>query len=118
MKSVSVREKYSARYRDYLCSMAKKLENDIRGNVGSYPRIDRVSVRAKSVPRFCAKARKREGGKRKYTDPIRQIQDQIGARIVTYYPEDVDRVSTIVEQYYTPIEKQNIVPDSRKGIRL
>jgi ppGpp synthetase/RelA/SpoT-type nucleotidyltranferase len=115
MKSLSVRQRYSTRYKDYLCSIAEKLEKDIRDNVSSYPRIDRVCVRPKSVARFCAKAKEqREGGKPKYNDPIRQIQDQIGARIVTYYPEDVARVSEIVEQYYTPIEKQNIVPDSER----
>ena len=114
MKSLTVRERYSARYNDYLCSMAENLEKDIRANVGSYARIDRVCVRPKSVTRFCAKAKKREDGKLKYSDPIRQIQDQLGARIITYYPEDVDRVSGIVEKYYTPIEKQNIIPDSER----
>jgi ppGpp synthetase/RelA/SpoT-type nucleotidyltranferase len=114
MKSASVKERYSARYKSYLCSIAEKLEKDIRDNVGSYPRIDRVCARPKSILRFCAKAKKRENGKLKYSDPIRQIQDQVGARIVTYYPEDIERLSAIVEQYYRPIEKQNIVPDSER----
>jgi putative GTP pyrophosphokinase len=114
MKSASVKERYSARYKNYLCSIAEKLEKDIRDNVGSYPRIDRVCARPKSISRFCAKARKKEDGKSKYRDPIKQIQDQIGARIVTYYPEDIEKLSAIVEQYYTPIEKQNIVPDSER----
>jgi hypothetical protein len=38
-------------------------------------------------------------------------QDQIGARIVTFYPSDIAAVSDIVTRYFHPIESKEIVPD-------
>jgi len=76
------------------------------------PRIDRVSVRAKAVDRFLDKAQKQESGALKYSDPMNQIQDQVGARIVTFYLSDVEQISTMVEDYFSPIEIQQVVPDS------
>jgi len=42
-------------------------------------------------------------GKPKYEDPLNQIQDQVGARIVTFYASDVERIRLEVEKYFNPI---------------
>jgi putative GTP pyrophosphokinase len=76
------------------------------------PRIDRITARAKSIDRFLVKAQTVVDGKRKYSEPLRQIQDQIGARIITFYRSDVDRVDAIVKRYYRPIESEDVIPDS------
>lgn len=102
---------YRRRHSQFLTPIAEKLEAHIKDLCLSYPRIDRVSCRAKSVNRFIQKAEKIENGKRKYTDPLVQIQDQVGARIVTFYPLDVPEVSNIVTRYFHPIESLDIVPD-------
>lgn len=110
----NLRKEYSSRYKDHLCFMAEKLEQDIKDNFELYERIDRVCVRAKTIKRFCDKSAKEENGKPKYNDPINQIQDQLGARIITYYLEDIEKVSKIVEKYYRPIQREFVVPDSEK----
>ncbi len=93
--------------------LAERLANYLRTSTAGTLRIDRISARAKSVERFIGKALKlREDGRRKYSDPLHQIQDQVGARIVTFYLSDVVRVSEVVEKYLRPIETQAIVPDS------
>jgi putative GTP pyrophosphokinase len=51
-------------------------------------------------------------GKLKYSEPLRQIQDQIGARIVTFYRSDVSAVDLVVQRYFRPIESRDVVPDS------
>ena len=51
-------------------------------------RIDRITVRAKDVERFVAKATRQEGDTPKYSDPLRQIHDQIGERVVVFYISD------------------------------
>jgi ppGpp synthetase/RelA/SpoT-type nucleotidyltranferase len=71
-----------------------------------------VTARPKSVERFLVKAETCEDGKPKYSEPLRQIQDQVGARIVTFYLSDVERVARIVERYYRPIEARRLVPES------
>jgi putative GTP pyrophosphokinase len=76
------------------------------------PRIDRIVARPKSVDRFLKKAATLVEGTKKYQEPLRQIQDQIGARVLTYYLSDIERVATILLKYFRPIESQTIVPDS------
>jgi len=103
---------YRERFTAVLQPLAAALEQHIRDHLGSEPRIDRVGARPKSVDRFLQKARAVVDGQPKYADPLRQIQDQIGARIITFYRSDVDRIATIVEKYYRPIESQDLVPES------
>jgi ppGpp synthetase/RelA/SpoT-type nucleotidyltranferase len=74
--------------------------------------LDRVFVRAKAVDRFLEKAARLEGGERKYTDPLNQIQDQLAARVVTFYLSDVKHISARIEEYFGSIEVQHVVPDS------
>ena len=53
-----------------------------------------------------------ENGEKKYTDPLNQIQDQIGARIVTFYKDDVENIREVIERYFRPIEVKTVIPDS------
>ena len=107
-----VEKAYRERFAAALEPMAAAIERHIRDHLGSEPRIDRVSARAKSIDRFLQKAQAAVGGQPKYSDPLRQIQDQIGARIITFYRSDVERVAALIEKYYRPIESQDLVPES------
>jgi ppGpp synthetase/RelA/SpoT-type nucleotidyltranferase len=75
-------------------------------------RIDRITARAKDVKSFLDKAAKKEKGKSKYGDPLNQIQDQLGVRVVTFFRSDVDRVDDIVKKYFRWIEHKDHVPES------
>jgi putative GTP pyrophosphokinase len=103
---------YRLRYETALRPLAMRIEEQLRQYLESEPRIDRVTARAKSVDRFLAKAKSSANGSPKYSEPLRQIQDQIGARVVTFYSSDVRRVSDIVLKYYRPVESKIIVPES------
>src|SRR5579859_2876013 len=107
----SLRDVYELRRAQMLLGLATRLEAHLHTVFDGCERIDRISVRAKSVDRFVAKAEK-EIDKRKYDDPLTQIQDQLGARIVTYYKSDVERLTTEVMKYFRHIESVQIVPDS------
>jgi ppGpp synthetase/RelA/SpoT-type nucleotidyltranferase len=95
-----------------LAPLAGRLEAHLNSVFDGYERIDRISVRAKRVDRFIAKAQKEIGGQLKYDDPLNQIQDQLGARIVTFYKSDVERLAEEVRKYFSYIESAIIVPDS------
>jgi ppGpp synthetase/RelA/SpoT-type nucleotidyltranferase len=69
-------------------------------------------VRSKSVSSFITKATKLVDGKAKYTDPLNEIQDQLGARIITFYLSDLQPICTLVEKYFGPIEKRHVEPES------
>jgi ppGpp synthetase/RelA/SpoT-type nucleotidyltranferase len=104
--------RYRSRYERVLLPLSTRLDSYLRDVVQGYPRLDRISVRAKAVDRFLQKAMRQEGGKRKYTDPLNQIQDQLGARVVVFYLADVEQISARIEEYFGSIEVQHIVPDS------
>ncbi|MES2861674.1 MAG: hypothetical protein V4701_09385 [Pseudomonadota bacterium] len=104
--------RYRLRHQAVLVDMAAEIETFITDLVGGIPRIDRVQARAKSPDRFLAKATKEEEGVRKYLDPISEIQDQIGARIITFYLSDVTAICDHIEKYFRHIEKRSVLPES------
>ncbi len=103
---------YQARFDQVLRPLANNIQNQLSEYLKDVPRIDRVSARAKSVDRFLGKANAKVDGGAKYVEPLAQIQDQVGARIITFYLDDVNTVAEVVEKYYRPIEQQHIIPDN------
>ena len=110
----SLVEAYAARRETMLLPLAARLEAHLKRLFDTYPRIDRISVRVKNVDRFIAKAETQTEGKLKYSDPLNQIQDQLGARIVTFYKSDVDKLTEEIKKYFRYIESRQIVPDSER----
>ncbi|SMC32731.1 ppGpp synthetase catalytic domain-containing protein (RelA/SpoT-type nucleotidyltranferase) [Fulvimarina manganoxydans] len=106
----SVRTEYTKRHDEALGPIANKLDEYLRSLLVDVERVDRISTRPKSIDRFVAKAEIMKDGKLKYDEPLHQIQDQIGARIITFYTSDVERIAEIVLKYFRPIESRNVVP--------
>lgn len=112
---MELRKKYEDRFNLALKYISNSLFNDLIGNLSGVSHIDRVSIRPKSIERFMKKSKKEfEDGSLKYTDPINQIQDQIGARVIVFYLDDIRIVESKIRNYYKPIEECLIVPDSEK----
>jgi ppGpp synthetase/RelA/SpoT-type nucleotidyltranferase len=105
-------ESYKNRYTEILVPVAHKIEDFLRLSLNDIPHIDRISARAKTPEKFAAKAAKIVNGQIKYDDPINQIQDQVGARIIVFYEDDVDRTVDIVNRYLRPIEFKSMSPES------
>jgi len=104
---------YKVRHDTILQPLARKLTEHLQSNLVGVPRIDRVGVRAKSPARFMGKARKaREDGTPKYAEPLNQIQDLVGARIIVFYLDDVEAVSRIIDKYYRRVELRDLIPES------
>jgi putative GTP pyrophosphokinase len=108
----TLKETFAQRREHVLLPLAGRIETHLKTLFDGFPRIDRISARAKSVDRFVGKALKEQNGKPKYDDPLNQIQDQVGARIVTFYTSDVERVRLEIEKYFKYIESKKIVPES------
>lgn len=105
-------ETYTQRYHDVLLPTARELEGYLKNIFDDTSRIDKICVRAKNIRSFMLKANKHENGTAKYSDPLNQIQDQIGARIVTFYLSDVNKIAEIVSKEFRHIEERTVVPDS------
>jgi putative GTP pyrophosphokinase len=103
---------YRQRYDEILKPVASALCEHVSDYFKAEPRIDRITARAKDVESFLNKARHRVDGKLKYTEPLSQIQDQLGVRIITFFRSDVERLDGIVRNYFRAIEFKDRVPES------
>jgi putative GTP pyrophosphokinase len=112
LKPEALEALYRQRYETVLEPLASALANHIADCFREQARIDRITARAKGVTSFLKKAKKVEKRRKKYSEPLSQIQDQVAARIITFYRSDVDDINTIVRRYFTAIETKDHVPDS------
>ncbi len=55
-----------------------------------------ITGRTKSVASFAAKAERTIDGQRLYTDPLSELTDQVGLRVITYLRDDVTAVATLL----------------------
>ena len=102
---------YGDRYEN-LKPTANALREYLADLLKTEPRIDRVTARAKDPVSFIKKAGALTDGKPKYSEPLAQIQDQIGARIITFYRADVDQLDCIIKSYFKTIEFRDRIPES------
>ncbi|ALO95116.1 hypothetical protein SHL15_4014 [Streptomyces hygroscopicus subsp. limoneus] len=63
-----------------------------------------MEARAKGVGSFTEKIQ-RKGGK--YADPMTEITDLAGVRIITYYLEDIERVARIIRREFSVLEEHS-----------
>ncbi|WP_035907470.1 GTP pyrophosphokinase [Knoellia subterranea] len=72
--------------------------------------INYVSVtgRAKSVASFAGKAAQTRDGGPVYTDPLSQITDQIGVRVVTYLQGDVTAVADLLAGEFSVLDDRDL----------
>lgn len=109
---MSLRDQYDTRLINYLIPIAQGLENFFKEKLqDKLVRVDRISARAKSTDRFIEKAEKKLDGKPKYKDPLNEILDQVGVRIVTYYAQDVEIAASIIKKYLNAIEQKQLEPE-------
>jgi putative GTP pyrophosphokinase len=114
--TVPLDQTYIARHRGILSPIAPVLESfivDFMSTDPKVPRVDRITARAKDPDSFMKKTQKRnKDGTLYYSDPLVQIQDQIGARIIVFYLDDVEATCARVMKYMTVAEETVKEPES------
>ncbi len=60
-----------------------------------------VTGRTKSVPSFAEKATRTQDGRSLYDDPLTDITDLLGVRVITYVRDDVDAVADVLAEQVT-----------------
>jgi putative GTP pyrophosphokinase len=116
MKKANLKQKYEKRHESILAPIAEKLVGVLKGYLNErpkMPRIDVVTARAKDPKSFMAKSKRLADDLKTpyYDDPLGEIQDQIGARIVVFYNADVESVVSRILRYTTHIEDLKKEPD-------
>jgi putative GTP pyrophosphokinase len=108
----TLRAEYKRRHGAVLTPLAEQLRGYLARCLEGQPRIDRIAARPKGIDKFIAKATKIVDGKPKYQEPMEEIQDQVGARIITFYLSDVARLDPLIKKWFRPIEYKDHVPES------
>ena len=67
-----------------------------------------VTGRTKSVASFAAKAERTVNGRPVYADPIEQITDQIGVRVITYLHSDVSAVADLLDDQLAVLDDRDL----------
>lgn len=102
MKDIDSAIKWYRKNRSLYKSLASKVEEIIRENLEQRKlQYHSVTSRGKSLKSFSDKAKSR-----KYADPINEIKDMAGIRIITYLESDVKKVAGIIEKLFD-IDKAN-----------
>jgi len=106
---------YKNRHTNFLKVMADRLEDYVTELVAEsgIGRVDRISARAKDPERFDKKAFKlNDDGTLKYENPLEQIQDQIGLRIIVFYLSDVRIIEEkIINRFFQSLERKSLSPE-------
>ena len=67
-----------------------------------------VTGRAKSLASFAAKADRSVDGRPLFTDPLEQITDQIGVRVITYLHSDVTAVADLLDDQLAVLDDRDM----------
>jgi ppGpp synthetase/RelA/SpoT-type nucleotidyltranferase len=104
-------QRYPARFR-VLEELARHTERVVIEQLQPlHLEVHQVSARAKSPDSTASKIRKKQ-----YGDPVRQLTDQIGVRVILHYSKDVDTVANALRAAFDVDPRRSI--DKRKVLGL
>lgn len=104
---------YTKRFNVVLSRIDAKLQEFLDSVFGSSSAVCKISTRPKNIDSFIKKAEQvNDDGKPKYADPLTEIQDQLGALVITRFLSDLDEVECIIDKTFRRIERQHITPES------
>jgi len=102
VQEYAVREPGLREAADAFVAMAKTLLDDAGINYLS------VTGRAKSVSSFAGKAARTVDGSLLYPDPLTEITDQLGVRVITYLHSDVAAVADLLSDQLTVLDDRDM----------
>ena len=108
MKDIDTATEWYEQNRPLYESLAHKVENIITENLEQKGiQYHSVTSRGKSLESFNKKAQSE-----KYTDPVNEIKDMAGIRVITYLESDVTKAVDILEDLFD-IDKKNSLDQSQ-----
>jgi ppGpp synthetase/RelA/SpoT-type nucleotidyltranferase len=117
-KGVEAAIKWYEENRPLYESLARKVEDVIRENLEQSNVVyHSVTSRGKSLESFTAKAKQE-----KYSDPLSEIKDMAGVRVITYLESDVQKVAEIVERLFaididSSLDQSKLLGSDKVGYR-
>lgn len=77
-----------------------------------------VTGRTKTVTSFAAKAEREVDGQRIYQDPLTEITDQIGLRVITFVHGDVSAVADVLAEEFTILDDRDLGEETARDGRF
>lgn len=103
---------YTLRFNAVLKISASSLKDHLESVFSACEGICWITTRAKTIDSFLSKAGRMEGSEVRYQDPLNEIQDQVGALIITRFLSDVQPVEQVLRDHFGGIEQLDIEPES------
>jgi ppGpp synthetase/RelA/SpoT-type nucleotidyltranferase len=91
-----------------LADLKAAVEDALQGNLA----VDSVAGRVKSSEQFALKAQRLRDGKPRYAEPLREIQDQIGIRVMVKFVDDIPAVVQELESLFNQVERLSKRPEN------
>lgn len=89
-----------------LCEETRRIISESFHELGL--QYQNISARAKNTESFVRKALKKNGDEEKYSDPLNQITDIAGVRIITYTIKDLEKVDRFISGNFDIVEKRDV----------
>ena len=77
-----------------------------------------VTGRTKSVASFATKAAREQGGRLLFTEPLAEITDQIGVRVITYLHSDVAAVADLLGDQFSVLDDRDMGQETAREGRF
>ena len=77
-----------------------------------------VSGRTKSVESFAAKAARRRDGRLLHPDPLTDITDVVGVRVIAYVPDDVTAVAELLAEELAVLDDRDLGQETARAGRF
>jgi ppGpp synthetase/RelA/SpoT-type nucleotidyltranferase len=103
---------YSSDYKEY--QLAATEANALVADILSDQDIDIIQItsRAKKVSSIKVKLRRK-----RYSDPVDQLTDKIGVRVITCYGSDVDRIVTVLKKQFIINKRHSVDKRTSLGVQ-
>lgn len=108
MDETAVRLAYQQR-KPLLDALADQLQDQTSEALDGVNHIDRVTFRVKTETSFTAKALQP-----KYAHPLVELEDQVAGRVLTFFRDDIDVVSTALSEWFGAVERRTKEPTGPK----
>jgi ppGpp synthetase/RelA/SpoT-type nucleotidyltranferase len=98
--------------RQALGLLLEDLRQAVKEALEDHPEVDSVSARVKSPDQFAIKTAKQRDGAPRYKDPLREIQDQMGIRVVVKFEPEVPGIVAVIEALFNQVERLSKQPEN------
>lgn len=111
MKNIT--KKYIKNF-SFLDDMCIRLENETKRSLDELEHIDRIAFRVKNTESFVDKIQRKNEKNEEYKNPLKEMEDQIGGRVIVFFTGDINIVKNKLECTFGAVESFHKHPENDK----